>query len=194
MRFTLPGEMFLAESPNERLAVDNDLSKEQFHELVNIIQTEPFADKLEEFCHTNLVQHHIDTGDAKPVRRKPYRETPSKKEFIKSKTEEPLVLNIIGPPNSAWASLVVIPYAKQESWQKEREMRFCVDTRALNEVTKRDAYPIPRIDEILDALRSASWYTILDLKGGFWHVELAPEAYVPLEASPESAKKKPILP
>ena len=164
-------EVFMAEG----LTSNNDLSKEQFHALMEVINEAPFADKLEEFGHCTLVQHHIDTRDAKPIKQKPYRETPAKKAFIKKKVKELLDLGVISPSNSPWASPVVIPYATNETWRKERDMRFCVDMRTLNAVTTPDAYPIPRIDEILDALQGASWFVTLDLKSGFWQVELAPE-------------------
>ena len=52
---------------------------------------------------------------------------------------------------------------------------FCVDFRPLNAVTKKDAQPLPRIDEALDVLGSARWFACLDLTSGYWQVEVAPE-------------------
>eukprot|EP00731_Ephydatia_muelleri_P003311 Em0001g3311a len=53
--------------------------------------------------------------------------------------------------------------------------KFCVDFRQLNSVTRKDAHPIPRIDETLDALHGACWFSTLDLASGYWQVKVAPE-------------------
>ena len=55
-------------------------------------------------------------------------------------------------------------------------MRFCVDYRPLNSVTRKDSYPLPRIDESLDLVSGSSWFSSLDLRSGYWQVPLSPEA------------------
>uniref|UniRef100_A0A3P9J3I3 Gypsy retrotransposon integrase-like protein 1 n=1 Tax=Oryzias latipes TaxID=8090 RepID=A0A3P9J3I3_ORYLA len=78
---------------------------------------------------------------------------------------------IIEPSDSPWASGVVM--VKKKTGPK---MRFCVDYRPLNGVTKKDSYPLPRIDESLDLVSGSSWFSSLDLRSGYWQVPLSPEA------------------
>ena len=70
----------------------------------------------------------------------------------------------------AWSFPVVLARKKNGDW------RFCIDYRKLNHVTCKDAYPIPRIDESLDALGGSKWFTTLDLVSGYWQLPLSEDA------------------
>jgi len=71
--------------------------------------------------------------------------------------------------NSEYASGVVVVE------KKGGELRFCVDYRDLNKKTKKDSYPLPRIDDILETLQGSQWFSSLDLASGYWQVEMKPE-------------------
>ena len=75
--------------------------------------------------------------------------------------------DITQPSSSQWASPVIL-IQKQDGSQ-----RFCVDYKKQNSITKKDAYPIPRIDETLDTLAGSCWFSTLDLVSGYWQTELA---------------------
>ncbi|GES85362.1 retroviral-like aspartic protease 1 [Rhizophagus clarus] len=86
-----------------------------------------------------------------------------------SENESENELKVIRPSKSPWASPVTLAKKKTGNY------RFCVDYRKLNAVTITDAYPLPRIDELLERYRTAKWFTSLDLAAGFHQVEMAEE-------------------
>lgn len=139
--------------------------KALLHEFMDI-----FAALDEECTQTGLVQHVIDTGTAAPVRLRPHRLPLAKREAAERIIQDMAANGIIEPSNSPWAAPVVLVKKKDATW------RFCVDYRRLNAVTRRDSYPLPRIDDALDYIAGSRWFSSLDLRSGYWQVELAPEA------------------
>ena len=83
--------------------------------------------------------------------------------------DDMLERNVIEPSSSPWASPIVLVR------KKDGTTRFFVDYRKLNEATVKDAYPLPRIDETLDHLAGACWFSTLDLLSGYWQVEMEPD-------------------
>ena len=77
--------------------------------------------------------------------------------------------NIIRRSKSPWSFPIVVVD------KKDRTKRFCVDFRQLNKVTKSNSWPLPLIDDLLDQLGDASYFTSLDLKSGYWQVLMSEE-------------------
>lgn len=119
-----------------------------------------------ELGHTNVVQHVIDTGSSGPIKQQPYRTPVVQRDHIAQLIKQMQTQGIVKPSASPWASpVVLVP-------KKDGSTRFCVDYRRLNAVTKKDVYPLPRIDDILDTLSEAKYFSTLDLSAGYWQVEL----------------------
>ena len=123
-----------------------------------------FASKDSELGHTDFVKMKIDTGDTKPIKMRPYRTPLKNREVIDKALEEMLEAKVIRRSNSPWSFPVVIVDKKDGS------KRFCVDFRKLNQVTKKNSFPLPLIDDILALLGRAKFFSSLDLKSGYWQV------------------------
>ena len=117
-------------------------------------------------CFT-AVQHEIDTGDAKPVRQR-MRHTPlGFAEEEEKCLKKMLDSGVIQRSNSEWASPSVLIRKKDGS------VHWCVDYRALNKVTRKDAYPLPLIEECLDSLSGVKFMSTLDMNSGYYQFLVA---------------------
>lgn len=112
--------------------------------------------------------HRIDTSTAHPIRQKPYRVSSSERKVIADQVQEILKKGVIEESCSPWAAPVILVKKKDGAW------RFCVDYRRLNAVTKKDIYPRPRIDDVIDCLHSASYFSSIDLQSGYWQIPMHP--------------------
>lgn len=143
-----------------------EIEKEKLNELLNEF-IEIFAKSKMDIGFTGIVQHTIDTQNNAPIKQKPYRIPYALEGIAMKEVEDLLQKEIISPSSSPWTSPVVLVE------KKNGDYRFCIDYRKLNGVTKKDAYPIPNINEVLDKLNSNKYFTTLDLAAGYWQIAIA---------------------
>jgi len=118
---------------------------------------------------TSATTHKIFTGDNAPIKQRKRRVPMAQNEMIDRELNKMLKLGVIEPSSSPWSSQIVLVR------KKNGQIRFCVDYRCLNTVTRKDSYPLPNIMETFDTLAGAQYFSSLDLASGYWQVEVAPE-------------------
>ena len=142
-----------------------DIEKESLFSLL-LQFSDIFAASQDLSGRTAKLKHNIDTGTAHPIRQSVRRLPPAKKQEVTKLLDDMMQKDIIQPSSSPWTSPIVLVQKKDGS------TRFCMDYRKLNAVTRKDAYPLPRIDDTLDTLHGSKWFSMLDLASGYWQVEL----------------------
>ena len=144
-----------------RIAPRTRLTPTQLRRLKELLERNAdLVSTLSDPGKTDLLPFKIDTGEARPIRRPPYR-NPREADFIDQVVEEKVRQGLIQRSPSEWSFPVIVV---RDSGKKPR---VCVDYRLLNEVTKTDAYVLPRQDDTLDALGGATIFSTLDLARGF---------------------------
>ena len=115
---------------------------------------------------TDVVKMKINTGDHSPIKLKPYRTPLQSREIVDKAITDMLDAKIMERSRSPWSFPVVIVD------KKDGTKRFCVDFRKLNQITKKNSYPLPLIDDILTLLGKAKYFSSLDLNSGYWQVAM----------------------
>jgi len=115
------------------------------------------------------VQNIIETGDAGPVSRPPYRMSPLELKELKRQIDDLLKKGLIEPCSSEWGSPVL--FIKKPNG----DLRLCCDYRLVNKHTISQKIPLPRVDECLERLHKASYFTSIDLYSGFHQQRLSNE-------------------
>ena len=150
---------------------DFALSPEQRSSLEKLLLTYStvFSAGPDDMGRTSLIFHKIDIGESQPVRhglrRIPHEHIP----VLKSEVEKLHKMGAIEPSISPFASPTILVK------KKDGTIRLCIDYRKLNSITKKDAHPLPRIEDIFDTLSGSRYFTTLDLAMGYHQVEMHPE-------------------
>ena len=116
-----------------------------------------------------LISHSIEIVGEKPKRCGVRPLNPAMREVLKTHIDELKSNDLIQPSNSEYACPVVMVKKKDGS------LRFCCDFRRLNDVTRCDSYPLPRISEVISTLEGAKVFSTLDLKSGYHQILMNPE-------------------
>jgi hypothetical protein len=155
------------------IKIDSDsLTEDERMRLTKLLanNSDLFALTLKDLPGTNMQHFNIDTGDARPIRQRPYRPNPTARTEIAKQTQEMLDAGVIIPSNSPWGSPCVLVK------KKDGTMRFCIDYRKLNKVTKPLHYPLPLLADVYDTLSQnrAKYFSAMDLKSGYFQVPMDP--------------------
>ena len=143
--------------------VPEDLSPKKKKELEALLSEvhDVFAGKRLKLGNTPVIEHEI---------HQPYRrQNPEVRRQEQEQLKDMLKQEIVRPSFSVWGSPVVMVK------KKDGTLRFCIDFQKLNDVTVKDAHPLPRIDDTLEALKGAKIFSTLDLKSGYWQVPIKEE-------------------
>ena len=130
---------------------------------------EVFASSKEDLGCTKTAYHRIYTDDDVPVTERYRRIPPNQYQEVQQHLQELLEKRVIRPSESNYASPIVLVRKKSGA------LRMCVDYRKSNQKTKCDQYPLPRIEESLEALRGAKYFSKIDLASAYNQVEVHPE-------------------
>ena len=147
--------------PRHRPSLPERLSPLQQQQLNDLFRefSDVFSQGEDNLGSTPLLEHTIETHG--PPLRQPYRrQNPVVRREEMAQVQQMLASDVIRPSNSPWASPVVMVRKKDGS------LSVCIDFRQLNAATVKDAHPLPRTDDLLDALHGARWFSTLDLRAG----------------------------
>ena len=155
----------------EQIEIGNtDTPVEEKNRIIELIKKYDtcFSKEENDMGRTDIIQHKIELTGDKPKRCGVRPLNPAMREVLKKELDGLIEKDFIQPSHSPYASPVVMVKKKDGS------IRFTCDFRKLNEVTLRDSYPLPRINEVLDTLSGAKIFSTLDLRSGYHQVEMYP--------------------
>ena len=143
--------------------------KDRFHRILNHRQSAFAMDDQDFAVGTSGMKFGVKLDDHSPFRLKGRRIAPADFEDARNHIQDLLAKGIIRESNSPYASPIVLVR------KKNGDLRLTVDYRLLNSRTIRDQYNIPKIEETLQSLTGAAWFSVLDLKSGYYQMEMEEE-------------------
>jgi hypothetical protein len=159
------------EQISQRIQIDSDLGEERKQQLWKMIGSyqDVFAWNKKELGCCTIGEHCIDTQGFPPCNMTPGRLSFWEETEVKRQIDELVDLGKMKPSNSEYACRVTLPIKKDGS------RRFCGDYRPLNAQTRRDMFPMPLVEDVIDQLGKSTWFTTLDLQSGFWQIRMSSE-------------------
>lgn len=115
---------------------------------------------------THLVNYKIETT-GEPIKQRFYRASPARQQIINEELDKLIKLGVLEESSSPWASPVILVQKASGGF------RLCIDSRKLNAVTKKNSYPLPRVDDILDNMKNAKFISSIDLSQAFLQLPLS---------------------
>ena len=131
-----------------------------------------FSLELNEMGCTDTTEHIIEVTNNEPFRERSQQIVPPMVDKVQQHIQEMLDRGAICPSQSPWCNAAVLVRKKDGS------LWFCIDFRKLNKCTKKDAYPLPRMQEQMESMVGARHFSCIDLKSGFWQVKMAEESSI----------------
>lgn len=157
---------------DETIHCNDKLSKGERLELQQLLSTysDCFSSGLKDLGYTDTTEMVIELNDMEPVVYRPYRMAFSERSLVRDMVDEMMESGIVRESSSPYASPIILVK------KKTGEKRICVDYRALNRKTKKDHYPLPRVEDQLDLLAGNTLFTSLDLASGYYQIPIAEES------------------
>ncbi len=155
----------------EWIKVDTDLEKPGQQQLWVTLERykDVFAWNKSELGYCTIGEHSIDTQGFPPCNASPGRLSFWEEAEVRRQIDALVKLGKMRPSNSEYACRVTLPVKRDGS------RRFCGDYRPLNAQTRRDMFPMPLVEDVIDQLGKSMWFTALDLQSSFWQIRMAPE-------------------
>ena len=146
-----------------------DEDKKERMEKLLFNNLEVFSRDRTDLGRTHLCEHEIEVLDKEPIRQYPRRKSPEARRLEEELIQQMIESDVIRPSISPWASPILL------TKKADGSTRFCIDFRKVNNITKKDSYPICNITESLESLKGSQWFSIMDLQSGFWQVPIKEE-------------------
>ena len=132
---------------------------------------EPFSLEPHKIACTDITENDIELLDHEPFKERFCRIAPPLVEEVRQHIQEMLDGGAIRPSQSPWCNAVILVMKKDGS------LHFCIDFRCLNAKTKKDSYPLPRMQETMESMVGAWYFSCMDLKSGLWQVKMLEKAH-----------------
>ena len=135
-----------------------------------LVYHDVFTLESNELGCTSAIEHEICIDNSEPFKEQFRHIPPPLLEEVCTSLWDMLDAGAICPSQTPWCNAVVLVR------KKDGTLYFCVDFRHLNVQMKKDSYPLPLIQEVLESMAGSAHFSSMDFKSGFWQIKMAPES------------------